>query len=278
LIRVLPIPAYLLDAVGAHARTQHPREACGFLVGPTRGLPTRFVPIPNRHPHPERYFRMDDTSVITAFGVMDELGQDVLVVYHSHTRSGPELSTTDVLEAMDLDVVHLVCSTAKSVNQPTYQAWQIREPQPTHRHVEQVALDIIDDTHPDSPLSGLVEGNHIRLTWDGEGGRRVTVCTVGARVPGEASVTVHPIRPTGSVLRIALDRIRVVGILAEGGTAAHTRAAAASHLTQAALMLEAFDTNGARDAIGRAAALMPRIVPRPPPMPHAYRPRRRAEK
>lgn len=275
---VLRIPANLLDVVAAHARSEHPREACGFLTGPRGGMPDRFVPIPNVHDDPTRFFLMKPESVLEAYATMDKIGHDPLVIYHSHTSKDSRLSTTDVIRAMDLNLVYLVCSTAKSTPLPTFQAWSIKEGD-EGRGVDEVALDIIDAAHPDSPLSGLVQGNKVRLTYDSVAGRRTVVATVGARSANGEGVVIYPARPgsAGQQLIIALDRIRSVGVLEEGSDATVTRRRAAEHLQEASIRLLAQDTVGARDAIGRAQALMPRIVPPPIPLPRAYRPRRRGE-
>jgi len=316
---VAKVPAYLLDAIGAHARVEHPREACGFLAGNSAGMPERFIPVANAHAQPERFYLMDPSSVLAAFSVMDDLREDPLVVYHSHTRPGSTstLSVADIREAMDLQALHLVCCTGRNVNQPSIEAWRIREapveqgapdgvdeddlvevtrqaevpaadgtmiglfePRTFVRWAEAVALDIIDDVHPDSPINGLVEGNRVRLVYAGSDGQiRRVVCTIGPRGDHGDSVVVYPMRPgqQGHRLEIGLDRIRAAGILAEGQAAAATRALAASHLHQAAMLLSAADAEGAREAIQRAALLMPRVMPRPAPVAHAYRKRRSSE-
>lgn len=300
---VAKVPAYLLDAVGAHSRVEHPREACGFLVGSRGRMPDRFVPVTNAHAQPERFYRMEDLSVLAAFATMDELREDPLVVYHSHTRPGSTsgLSVADISEAMDLDALQVICCTAKNANQPSFQAWKIHEVSVEEgppddvdedeiveivrgtgflRWAQEVALDIIDDVHPDSPINGLVEGNRVRLVYAGNDGQiRRVVCTVGPRGQNGESVVIYPVRPgqNGQRVQIGLDRVRAVGILAEGQRAEETRALAASHLHQAAMLLSANETDGARAAIERASLLMPRVMPRPTPVPHAYRPRRRSE-
>jgi proteasome lid subunit RPN8/RPN11 len=299
---VVKVPAYLLDAINAHSRVEHPREACGFLAGTRGRMPERFIPVTNAHALPERFFRMADASVLAAFATMDELGEDPLVVYHSHTRIGStsSLSIADIREAMDLDALHLVCCTAKNVNQPSVEIWRIcevdvqqgppddvpeedlveMEHEQRIRWAEAVALDIIDDVHPESPINGLVEGNRVRMVYAGSDGQiRRVVCTVGPRGENGDSVVVYPVRPgqNGQRLQIGLDRVRAVGILAEGQWAGETRALAASHLQQAAMLLGANETDAARVAIERAALLMPRVMPRPASVPHAYRPRRRSE-
>jgi hypothetical protein len=192
------------------------------------------------------------------------------------------LSNTDIYEAWDLGAIYIVCSMMNSQTQPTFQAWRITEDdsKPPVRSVEEIALDIVDHAHPDSPLHGLVEGNRVRLVWDGDGGRRTTVARVGARGPDGSSVIVYPERPGtgGPVVQIGLDRVRAVGILSEGSNYAHSRAQAASFLQEAAMRLAACDTRGARDAIARAGLILPRIMPDPPPVPRAYRPLRASEK
>lgn len=275
---VLQIPAYLLDAIAAHARSEHPREACGFLTGPRGGGPDRFVPIPNVHDDPTRYYVMKPEAVLAAYALMDKIGHDPVVVYHTHTSKDSTLSATDILRAMDLTLTYIVCSTARSTSLPTFQAWAISEGD-EGRDVNEVALDIVDAWHPDSPLAGLIEGNRIRLTYDSTAGRRTVVCTVGKRSATGEGVTVYPLRPgaSGHVLTIALDRIRAVGIMEEGSDATAVRRRAAEHLQEAAIRLAAQDTTGARDAIGRAQALMPRIIPATIPLPRAYRPRRKGE-
>jgi len=271
------VPAYLLDAVAAHSRVEHPREACGFFTGPTDGVPERFVPIPNVHDEPTRFFRMADTAVLNAYALLDRIGHDVLWVYHSHTGTSSVPSTTDVERAMDLDAVWLICSTARSTSLPTFQAWMYGDG--PVRTVEEVALDIVDSSHPDSPLGGLVEGNRVRIVYDGGAGRRTIIATIGARADGGTAVTVHPARPGvgGPQVVVSLDRIRRVTILEEGASATATRSRASSYLAEAALRLAAHDTTGAREAVGHAVALMPRLIPPTPALPRAYRPRRRTE-
>lgn len=275
---VLRIPAYLLDAVAAHARSEHPREACGFLTGPRGGNPDSFVPIPNVHDEPTRFYAMRPDSVLDTYHRLDTIKYDVLVVYHSHTNAGSALSVTDVIKAADLKPVYLVCSTHRSTALPTFQAWRIVEDEEGREAVE-VALDIVDAWHPESPLVGLVEGNRVRCTYDSGAGRRTVVAIVGQRSKSGDGVVLYPLRPgaTGPRIVVALDRIRSVGILEEGTNAAAVRQRAASHLQEAVIRLGAQDTTGAREAIGRAGALMPRLIPPLPPVPRAYRPKRKSE-
>lgn len=243
---------------------------------------------------------MDDRAVMNAYFVMDELHQDPFVVYHTHTATDSRLSRTDIWDAWNLDAVYLVCSMEGSQSQPVFQAWTIVEekwsedeepPEETEsltilnmdlrimRRVEEVALDIIDEGHPDSPIHGLIEGNKVRVVWDSDLGRRTTVATVGPRAEGGEAVRIYPVRPglAGPILDISLRRIRSVGILSEGSNQAGMRAQAASFLQEAAFRLAACDTTGARDAVYRAGLLLPRIIPSSPPVPRAYRPRRKGE-
>jgi proteasome lid subunit RPN8/RPN11 len=302
--QTIRIGNYLLDAIAAHGRVEYPREACGFLTGTLAGHPNRFVPIPNRAAEPEKFYRMDDGGVLNAYKVMDDIHEDPTVVYHTHTRTGSTLSRTDICEAWNLHAIYLVCSMQRSQTQPTFQAWRIvdkpialaengeYEAEPgdvfkwedekpvMRRAAEPVAIDIIDEVHPDSPVHGLVEGNKVRIIWDSESGRRTTVATVGPRAEGGSSVRIYPERPglSGPVIDIALSRIRAVGILSEGQSAATIRARASSFLLEAAMRLAACDTSGAKDAIARAGLLMPRIVPAPPASTRGYRTLRSTEK
>lgn len=283
---VLGMPAYLMEAVAAHARTQYPREVCGFLCGPKSkqpGVPTRFVPIPNVHAYPEQFFRMDDTAVINAFEVMDRLGEDPVAVYHSHPHTSARPSTTDLESVHDLKAIHIIVGLGQSPSQPTFQAWRIHEAFGiTPRHAEEVAIDVIDVTHPESPIQGLVEGNRVRIAFHsglaGSGQQRKIVGIVGPHV--EESVTVYSEREINGTRKIVipLERVVSVSILIEGAAAARTRAHAASFLAEAAMRLAATDTDGARAAIERATALMPRLLPRRIPSARGWRPVRASER
>lgn len=85
----------LLDEIVAHAIRDAPNECCGLVVG-RDGEATAVHALENLAASP---FRFDiDGRELIAFAFADEdAGEDGLVaIYHSHTRSDPYPSQTDV--------------------------------------------------------------------------------------------------------------------------------------------------------------------------------------
>ena len=91
------IPQALIDQLVAHAREEAPNECCGW-IGARDGVATTVYRARNEFSSPLRYrIHAEDTKDI--FFAMDEAGEEALAAYHSHTRSAPIPSETDVNEA-----------------------------------------------------------------------------------------------------------------------------------------------------------------------------------
>jgi proteasome lid subunit RPN8/RPN11 len=88
----------VLDAIAAHARTEAPRECCGLLIG-ANGRIDEAVPVENRAGDPLRRYEIDPREHIAAIKRCRGTASSVLGAYHSHPRSAPEPSPTDLAEA-----------------------------------------------------------------------------------------------------------------------------------------------------------------------------------
>jgi len=99
------------DAIVAHARADHPDEACG-LVALRDGLPTRVIPMTNVERSPTFYV-MDSGELFRAFTSMRDNGEDdeEFVIYHSHTATEAYPSRTDVSIAAYPDAHYVLVST-----------------------------------------------------------------------------------------------------------------------------------------------------------------------
>jgi proteasome lid subunit RPN8/RPN11 len=99
------------DAIVAHARADHPDEACG-LVALRDGLPTRVIPMTNVERSPTFYV-MDSGELFRAFKSMRDNGEDdeEFVIYHSHTATEAYPSRTDVSIAAYPDAHYVLVST-----------------------------------------------------------------------------------------------------------------------------------------------------------------------
>ena len=102
------IPDATLDRILAHARQALPAECCGLLVGQGEAI-LEAVPISNLANDPGRYL-LDPKEHIEARRTARERGLTVLGFYHSHPRSAPEPSPTDLAEASYPDHLYLIVS------------------------------------------------------------------------------------------------------------------------------------------------------------------------
>jgi [CysO sulfur-carrier protein]-S-L-cysteine hydrolase len=104
------LPKEFADAIITQARSEHPNEACGLLAG-TDGSATKLFRMTNAERSPVIY-RMEPSEQLRVFNEIDELGLDLVAIYHSHTRSAAYPSNTDVSLAYYPDAVYLIVSLA----------------------------------------------------------------------------------------------------------------------------------------------------------------------
>jgi proteasome lid subunit RPN8/RPN11 len=84
----------LYDQIVAHARAEAPNECCG-IVATDDGAATRVFAATNKHASPLR-FEIDERDLITIWRAIDEQELELGAIYHSHTRTPPEPSQTDI--------------------------------------------------------------------------------------------------------------------------------------------------------------------------------------
>lgn len=108
---MLTLDRATVDALVAHARADHPDEACG-LVALRDGRPTRVIPMTNVERSPTFYV-MDGKELLDAFRSMRDNGEDdeEFVIYHSHTATEAYPSRTDVSIAAYPDAHYVLVST-----------------------------------------------------------------------------------------------------------------------------------------------------------------------
>jgi proteasome lid subunit RPN8/RPN11 len=125
----------LLDEIVAHARDDVPNECCGMVAG-TNGQATQVYRARNSEASPFRYtIHPQDQFKITM--EIEDRGEEIAAIYHSHTKSPAEPSQTDINLAENWpEPVYLICSLAKE-DAPEVRAWAIRDGK-----VEEVSLDV----------------------------------------------------------------------------------------------------------------------------------------
>jgi [CysO sulfur-carrier protein]-S-L-cysteine hydrolase len=84
----------LYDQLIDHALAEAPNECCG-IVASREDTAVRVYPATNKFASPLR-FEIDEADLIRIWNEIDDEGLDVGILYHSHTRTAPEPSQTDV--------------------------------------------------------------------------------------------------------------------------------------------------------------------------------------
>ena len=105
------IPTKLYDKLLAHARDDAPNECCG-LVGGKDGMANSVYRARNAEASPLRY-NLDPQDQFRIMTEMDERGEELLAIYHSHTASPAYPSQTDINLAAYPDALYLIVSLAE---------------------------------------------------------------------------------------------------------------------------------------------------------------------
>ena len=131
----MQIARQLTDEIVAHARDEAPNECCGMVAG-SDGRATRVFRARNAEASPMRYtiHPQDQIRIMTE---IDENGEELVAIYHSHTKTPPVPSQTDINLAENWpDPVYLICSLADP-HEPELRGFEIR-----NGRVEQIELHV----------------------------------------------------------------------------------------------------------------------------------------
>ena len=113
---MLSIDRRTYDAIVAHAKRDHPDEACGVVAGPEGSdRPERFVPMTNAAGSPT-FYEFDSMELFGLYKEMDARGEEPVVVYHSHTATEAYPSRTDIGLASEPGAHYVLVSTREHGN------------------------------------------------------------------------------------------------------------------------------------------------------------------
>ncbi|HEY6607644.1 MAG TPA: M67 family metallopeptidase [Candidatus Limnocylindria bacterium] len=112
-----------------HARVEVPNEACGLLSGSlVAGRADRYHRARNAEASPYVYSVHPDDLVRIVIGIEDD-GDDLVAIFHSHTHSPAVPSPTDRREARYPDVFYVLASLSDPDAGPeaALRAWRITD-------------------------------------------------------------------------------------------------------------------------------------------------------
>jgi [CysO sulfur-carrier protein]-S-L-cysteine hydrolase len=115
----------LYDQIVAHARADAPNECCGMIAS-RDGEAVQVYPALNAAASPLRY-EIDGAEQYRIQMAIDDSGHDLGAIYHSHTRSAPYPSQTDINLAFYPEALYVIVGVAGE--EPEVRAFQIRDGQ-----------------------------------------------------------------------------------------------------------------------------------------------------
>jgi [CysO sulfur-carrier protein]-S-L-cysteine hydrolase len=119
------IPRALYDEMVAHARADAPNECCGMIA--TRdGDAVEVYRAENAAASPLRY-EIDGAEQYRIQMAIDDADLDLGAIYHSHTRSEPHPSQTDINLAFYPEALYVIVGLAGP--EPDVKAYEIRDGQ-----------------------------------------------------------------------------------------------------------------------------------------------------
>lgn len=132
------LPDAIREAMIADLRAALPNEGCGLIAGDASpfggGRATRWHPTRNRLASPYR-FEIEPADLLRVQLAIDDAGEVVWAVVHSHVASPARPSATDVRAAVHPASLHVVVSM--TTPEPEVRAWRIAD-----GGIEEVRLDV----------------------------------------------------------------------------------------------------------------------------------------
>jgi proteasome lid subunit RPN8/RPN11 len=113
----------LYDQMVAHAQADAPNECCGMIAS-RDGAAVKLYPARNAAASPLRY-EIDGGEQYRIQMAIEDAGLDLGGIYHSHTRSAPYPSQTDINLAFYPDALYVIVGLASE--QPEVRAYEIRD-------------------------------------------------------------------------------------------------------------------------------------------------------
>jgi proteasome lid subunit RPN8/RPN11 len=132
---MLTISRDLRDKIIAHARADHPDEACGVIAGVIGSdKPERFIPMENAERSPT-FYRFDSQEQLRVWREMDDRDEEAVVVYHSHTATEAYPSRTDISYASEPQAHYVLVST-RDAETTDFRSYRIIDGEVTEEPVE----------------------------------------------------------------------------------------------------------------------------------------------
>ncbi|TDD65243.1 Mov34/MPN/PAD-1 family protein [Actinomadura rubrisoli] len=131
---MLTIERALVEKIVAHARADHPDEACGVIAGPAGSdRPARYIAMTNAERSPT-FYRFDSQEQLKVWREMDDRDEEPVVIYHSHTSTEAYPSRTDISYASEPNAHYVLVSTRED-DETEFRSYRIVDGEVTEEEV-----------------------------------------------------------------------------------------------------------------------------------------------
>lgn len=111
----LEISREFVEAILAQSRAEYPEECCGVILGPVgSGNPERMKPMINAA-HSPTFYEFDPKDLLALYREVDDSGEEIVVIYHSHTDTEAHPSRTDIAYAGEPGAHYVLVSTREEI-------------------------------------------------------------------------------------------------------------------------------------------------------------------
>jgi len=111
----LEISRNFVQAILEQSRAEYPDEACGVILGPVgSGKAVRIKPMVNAA-HSPTFYEFDTKDLLALYREVDDLDEEIVVIYHSHTDTDAYPSRTDIAYAGEPGAHYVLVSTRQEI-------------------------------------------------------------------------------------------------------------------------------------------------------------------
>lgn len=135
----MKLPAALADQIVEHARAEFPNECCGLIAG-HGDRAARVLPTTNAEGTPFMYV-MDPREQMDLMDAIEDAGEDLVAIYHSHTRSAAYPSRTDVELAFFAEPLYVIVSL-QDPDTPVIRAFRLARSAPEGEQITEEPVEV----------------------------------------------------------------------------------------------------------------------------------------
>ncbi len=111
----LEISREFVDLILEQSRAEYPDEACGVILGPLgSGRAVRIKPMINAA-HSPTFYEFDPKDLLALYREVDDMDEEIVVIYHSHTDTEAFPSRTDIAYAGEPGAHYVLVSTRQEI-------------------------------------------------------------------------------------------------------------------------------------------------------------------